>query len=174
MLPVEIPTGVNVELGQDQVTIRGPKGEQIVDIPRSLKVVQSDSALTVERSNDDRHVRSRHGLLRTLLYNAVTGVSQGFTKQLEFNGVGFKVQVSGNKVVLNLGYSHPHEVVLPENVTASVEGPVITISGPDKQLVGQVAANIRALRTPEPYKGKGIKYVGERIIRKAGKAAGAK
>lgn len=174
ILPVQIPSGVTVELSDRKAVVRGTKGEQSVNLPGSLKVTQSDDALVVERCNEERETRGQHGLIRTLLQNAVTGVSQGFSKQLEVNGVGFKVQVSGNKVILHLGYSHPHEIALPESVTAEVEGKVITIAGPDKQLIGQVAADIRALRKPEPYKGKGVKYIDERIIRKAGKAAGAK
>lgn len=174
ILPIQIPSGVTVELSDRKAVVRGTRGEQTVNLPASLKITQSDDALIVARRNEERETRGQHGLIRTLLQNAVTGVSQGFSKQLEVNGVGFKVQVSGNKVTLNLGYSHPHEITLPENVTAEVEGKVITIAGPDKQLIGQVAADIRALRKPEPYKGKGVKYIDERIIRKAGKAAGAK
>ncbi|MEX0934665.1 MAG: 50S ribosomal protein L6, partial [Candidatus Saccharimonadales bacterium] len=124
------------------------------------------------RKDDEPESRGRHGLIRTLINNAVVGVSEGFLKVLEVEGVGFKVSLSGNKLILNLGYSHPHEVILPEGVEAKVEGNTITISGYDKQLIGQIAANIRSLRPPEPYKGKGIRYQGEHIIRKAGKAAG--
>lgn len=174
ILPVKIPSGVTVQLDDSAIVIRGTKGEQSVSLPDSLKVTQTDDTVVVERRNEERETRGQHGLIRTLIQNAVTGVSEGFSKQLEVNGVGFKVQVSGNKIVLNLGYSHPHEITLPEGVSAAVEGKIITVSGADKQLIGQVAANVRALRKPEPYKGKGVKYVNERIIRKAGKAAGAK
>lgn len=174
VLPVEVPNSVDISLDGDKVVVRGAKGEQEVVILPGVNVKEDGDKLVVSKKDDHPKAAAQYGLMRTLLANAVQGVSEGFSKSLEINGVGFKVQVSGNKVNLNLGYSHPHEVTLPEGVEAQVEGNVLTISGADKQLVGQVAANIRSLRKPEPYKGKGIQYVGERIIRKAGKtAAGA-
>lgn len=172
-LPIPVPASVDVTIENEIVTVRGSKGEKTVDILPGITLEHSDGAITVKRQDDSRQTRSRHGLVRTLLANAVAGVSEGFSKQLIVEGVGFKVQVSGNTITLQLGYSHPLEVELPDNIEASVEGNVLTISGMDKQLVGQVAANVRAMRPPEPYKGKGIRYHDERIIRKAGKAAGA-
>ena len=172
-LPIPVPASVDVTIENEIVTVRGSKGEKTVDILPGITLEHSDGAITVKRQDDSRQTRSRHGLVRTLLANAVTGVSEGFSKQLIVEGVGFKVQVSGNTITLQLGYSHPLEVELPDNIEASVEGNVLTISGMDKQLVGQVAANVRAMRPPEPYKGKGIRYHDERIMRKAGKAAGA-
>ncbi len=172
IMPITIPSGVSVDIDKDKVNVKGPKGELHVDILDQVKVAKDGESVVITRTNDEPEARAQHGLIRTLISNAVVGVSEGFSKVLEVEGVGFKVSLSGNKLVLNLGYSHPHEVILPDGVEAQVEGNVITISGYNKQLIGQIAADIRALRPPEPYKGKGIHYQGEYIIRKAGKAAG--
>lgn len=172
-LPVAIPASVTVDITGTEMTVRGAKGELSVPKLSDVNVELDQDSVTVTRKNDQRLAREQHGLQRTLIANAVHGVSEGFSKELEVNGVGFKVAVSGNKITLNLGYSHPHVVTLPEGVEAAFEGNTLTLRGIDKQLVGQTAANIRELRKPEPYKGKGIKYADERIIRKAGKAAGA-
>lgn len=173
VLPVEIPANAKVTIDNNTLTAEGPKGTQHVQILPGVKVSQTDTQVIVERETEDIYARERHGLVRTLVVNAVQGATEGFSKTLVVSGVGFKVQVSGNTVILNLGYSHPHEVALPEGISAAVEGNKLTVSGADKQQVGQVAAGIRALRPPEPYKGKGVAYEDERIIRKAGKAAGA-
>lgn len=170
---IPVPSSVDVEIADSEIKVRGAKGELVVPVEKGMKVRLEDEQINVERADDERETRSRHGLQRTLIANAVHGVSEGFSKVLNVEGVGFKVDVSGNKIVLSLGYSHPQEVTLPEGIEASNDGNTLTISGISKQLVGQVASEIRALRPPEPYKGKGIKYADERIIRKAGKAAGA-
>ena len=170
---IQVPSSVNVDITDARINVRGSKGELSVELLQGMQVKQEDGQLSILRDNDERETRSRHGLQRTLIDNAVKGVSEGFSKVLQIEGVGFKVQVSGKQITLNLGYSHPQEVTLPEGIDAANEGNTLTISGIDKQLVGQVASEIRALRPPEPYKGKGVKYADERIIRKAGKAAGA-
>ncbi len=170
---IPVPSSVDIEIKDNEMQVRGAKGELVVPIQKGMKIKHEDDQLLVERVDDERETRSRHGLQRTLIANAVHGVSEGFSKVLNVEGVGFKVDVSGNKVILSLGYSHPQEITLPEGVEASNNGNTLTISGISKQLVGQVASEIRALRPPEPYKGKGVKYADERIIRKAGKAAGA-
>jgi large subunit ribosomal protein L6 len=169
--PIEIPAGVSVEVAGDQVTATGPKGVLSVRLLPGLSIKQAEGILTVVRDIDDDERQRTYGLMRTLVNNIVVGVSQGYSRQLEINGVGYRTALAGNKLNLSLGYSHPIEFPLPVGIEAKVERNVITLSGADKQLVGQVAANIRALRKPEPYKGKGIKYVEERIRRKAGKAA---
>ena len=169
--PIEVPAGVNVEISDEVVKATGPKGALEVKVLPGLKVEQSDNVLTVIKSVDDEERQRTFGLMRTLVNNIVTGVSKGYERQLEINGVGYRASVSGQTINLTLGYSHPIAFALPQGVEAKIERNVITLSSADKQLVGQVAANIRALRKPEPYKGKGIKYVEERIRRKAGKAA---
>lgn len=169
--PITIPAGITVEVTGDQVTANGPKGSLCVRLLPGLAIEQQDGVLTVVRKIDDEERQRTHGLMRSLVQNIVTGVGQGFTRQLEINGVGYRANLAGQNLNLTLGYSHPIEFALPPGIEAKVERNVITISGADKQLVGQVAANIRALRKPEPYKGKGIKYVEEHIRRKAGKAA---
>lgn len=177
-LPIVLPAGVTVTVANGQAEIRGPKGTlQIVVHPR-VTITQADQQITIgvadEHLQDDRAL---WGLFRMLLANAVTGVTTGFTKQLEINGVGFKAAASGQTLNLNLGFSHPIAFPIPTGITVTVEKNIVTISGVDKQLVGETAAKIRRLKKPEPYKGKGIKYVDEVIRRKAGKvvkAAGAK
>lgn len=170
-LPITVPAGVTVEIKDQTVMATGPKGMLEAPLLKGLKAQLSGDTLTVEKQVDDAETQRTYGLQRTLINNIVVGVSQGYQRQLEINGVGYRAAVNGNVINFSLGYSHPIEFKLPEGIEAKVERSLITISGADKQAVGQVAANIRALRKPEPYKGKGIKYVEERIRRKAGKTA---
>jgi large subunit ribosomal protein L6 len=172
-LPVEIPSGVTITVDGDTIKVTGPKGNlEAAKLPH-VDVVINDNTLSVSRKSDEKIARSQHGLMRTLINNMVVGVTKGFEKKLEVNGVGFKVALQGNKLVLHLGFSHPVEYTAPEGITIAVDKMNISVQGINKQQVGQVAADIRALKKPEPYKGKGIKYEGEYIIRKAGKT-GAK
>ncbi len=168
--PIKIPSGVSVTIEHDAVEIKGTKGSLSQFAMPGIKVAQEEDSLVVSRISDEPKVRSKHGLMRSLLSNMVSGVSEGFSKQLEINGVGYRVNMSGSDLKLNVGFSHDVNYKIPAGITASIEQNIITISGIDKQQVGQVAAEIRALKKPEPYKGKGIKYVGERIIRKSGKS----
>lgn len=168
--PISIPSGVTITVDDDKVTVNGSKGSLEQFTMPGIRIRQEESNLIVERENDERQNRARHGLMRSLLNNMVTGVSQGFEKKLEINGVGYRVQQQGADLKLNLGFSHDVNYKIPTGITATVEQNVITISGINKQQVGQVAAEIRALKKPEPYKGKGIKYADERIIRKSGKS----
>ncbi len=169
--PITVPNGVNVTQEGEQVTVSGPKGTLSERLLPGISLSQTDNTLTVSKQLENVQTQASFGLMRTLINNMVVGVSQGFERQLEINGVGFRAAVSGNVVNLSLGFSHPVVFNLPVNITAKVDKNIITISGHDKQLVGQVAANLRALKKPEPYKGKGIKYIEERIRRKAGKTA---
>lgn len=169
-LPVDVPSGVTITIDPDTITVAGSKGTLKQFTMPGVTVVQEGSQIVVTRENDEPKNRAKHGLMRSLVANMVTGVSTGFTKQLEINGVGYRVALAGAGLKMNLGFSHEVNYALPAGVSAKVEGMVITIEGFDKQQVGQVAAEIRALKKPEPYKGKGIKYVGERIIRKSGKS----
>jgi large subunit ribosomal protein L6 len=169
-LPIAVPSGVTITVDPDTITVAGPKGTLNQFTMPGITVKQEENQVIVARANDEPQNRSKHGLMRSLVNNMVVGVSQGFSKQLELNGVGFRVALAGNGLRFNLGFSHEVNYTLPAGVTATVEQNIITISGIDKQQVGQVAAEIRALKKPEPYKGKGIKYVGERIIRKSGKS----
>lgn len=169
-LPIAVPQGVTITVDSEAVKVTGPKGELSQPTLEGIKVSQEGEQLTVARPNDEPVYRSKHGLMRSLINNMVVGVSQGFSKKLEINGVGFKVAVAGQDVKMSLGYSHEVVYHLPEGISANVEQNTLTVSGIDKQQVGQVAAEIRALRKPEPYKGKGIKYADERIIRKSGKS----
>jgi large subunit ribosomal protein L6 len=168
--PISIPSGVSVTLDKDFVTVAGPKGELKQFTMPGIKLSQNEGSLSVERETDERQNRARHGLMRTLVDNMVIGVTKGFEKKLEINGVGYRVQQQGADLKLNLGFSHDVMYKIPAGVNAAVEQNIITISGTSKQQVGQVAAEIRALKKPEPYKGKGIKYSDERIIRKSGKS----
>jgi large subunit ribosomal protein L6 len=168
--PITVPSGVTITVDEDKVTVNGSKGSLEQFTMPGIKIKQEENQLIVERENDERANRSRHGLMRSLVNNMVTGVSQGFEKKLEINGVGYRVQQQGMDLKFNLGFSHDVIYHIPAGITAAVEQNVITISGIDKQQVGQVAAEIRALKKPEPYKGKGIKYSDERIIRKSGKS----
>lgn len=169
--PITVPAGVTVELKDGAVNVSGSKGVMSAKILPGLSVEQNESQLQVVKTTENPETQKSFGLMRTLIANMVEGVSKGYERQLEINGVGFRASVAGNTVNLALGFSHPVEFPLPEGVSAKVEKNVITLSGHDKQVVGQTAANIRALKKPEPYKGKGIKYVEERIRRKAGKTA---
>jgi len=169
--PITIPAGVNVEQDGRLVKVAGSKGNLELMLLPNLKLEQDSNVLTLSKEVETPETQRSYGLMRTLINNMVVGVSQGFTRALEINGVGYRASVAGNTITLSLGFSHPVNFVLPQGVEAKVEKNVITLSGFDKQLVGQVAANLRALKKPEPYKGKGIKYVEERIRRKAGKTA---
>ena len=171
--PVILPEGVEVKISADTVVVKGPKGELSQPIMPGITLKQEDNTITLSRNSENKYVKAKHGLQRTILANMVEGVTKGFTKELEVNGVGFKIQLNQNKLNLALGYSHPMEYEAPEGIELSTKDNIITVSGLDKQLVGQVAADIRSMRKPEPYKGKGIKYVDEQIIRKVGKAAAA-
>ncbi len=169
--PVALPSNVQVTIGDDNhVTVKGPRGELSRQFPKTMTISRDEGNLVVTRPNDEGKQRALHGLSRTLLNNMVTGVTTGFTKTLEVQGVGYRAQVQGSSLQLALGFSHPVIIAPPQGITFAVEGPRINIQGNDKEQVGQVAANIRKLRPPEPYKGKGIRYLGERVRRKAGKA----
>ncbi|HUC89848.1 MAG TPA: 50S ribosomal protein L6 [Patescibacteria group bacterium] len=169
-LPIPIPSGVTITVDPDFVTVVGSKGTLKQFTMPGITVKVEDSQAVVTRDNDEAVNRSKHGLMRTLVSNMVTGVSQGFEKKLEIVGVGYRVNMQGADLKFNLGFSHDVIYKLPQGITAKAEQNTITVSGIDKQQVGQVAAEIRALKKPEPYKGKGIKYVGERILRKSGKS----
>jgi large subunit ribosomal protein L6 len=172
-LPVQIPTGVTITVDQQNVMVNGPKGTLSQPLLSDVSVTVNDQQVEVKRNNDEKIARAQHGLMRALINNMVQGVTQGFEKKLEVQGVGFKVSLQGNKLVMALGFSHEVTFEAPEGVTLAVDKMSITISGIDKQLVGQVAADIRELKKPEPYKGKGIRYSDEYVIRKSGKT-GAK
>ncbi len=169
-LPIGIPSGVTITVDQATITVAGTKGTLTQFTMPDITVKQEGDQVLVTRANDEPKIRAKHGLMRALLNNMVVGVSTGFSKQLEINGVGFRVALVGSDLKMNLGFSHEVIYHLPTGITAVVEQNKITISGVDKQQVGQVTSEIRALKKPEPYKGKGIKYVGERIIRKSGKS----
>ncbi|MEZ7197795.1 50S ribosomal protein L6 [Pseudodesulfovibrio karagichevae] len=168
--PIDIPSGVEVSVGASEIQVKGPKGSLATPVDPTVEYKIEDGKVYVSRVDDSRQARGQHGLRRTLLANCVDGVTKGFTKTLEVIGVGYKVSVQGKKVVLAVGYSHPVEFDLPAGLEAKVEGAKLTIEGIDKQLVGEIAAQIRRVRPPEPYKGKGIKYLDEIIRRKAGKS----
>ena len=168
--PIDIPSGVTITVDDDTITVNGSKGSLSQFTMPGITVKQIENQVQVTRIDDEAPNRSKHGLMRSLVNNMIVGVSAGFTKQLELNGVGYRVAVVGNGLKMNLGFSHEVNYALPAGITAVVEQNIITISGISKQQVGQAAAEIRALKKPEPYKGKGIKYVGERIIRKSGKS----
>lgn len=169
-LPINIPNGVTITVDADNITVNGPKGTLSQFTMPGIKIDISDNQAVVSRESDAREHRSKHGLMRTLISNMVVGVTDGFEKKLELNGVGFRVALEGSKLKLALGFSHDVYYPIPEGIQITVEQNIITVKGINKQQVGQVAAEIRALKKPEPYKGKGLKYVGERIIRKAGKS----
>lgn len=169
--PITVPAGVTVTIEGSRVAVQGPKGQQELVLLPGITASQQESQVVVAKSAENPDTQRAYGLMRTLINNMLIGVSGGFERQLEINGVGFRASVSGSVISLSLGFSHPIEFKLPQGVEAKVERNIITVSGADKQLVGQVAANLRALKKPEPYKGKGIKYVEERIRRKAGKTA---
>ena len=171
-LPVPIPAGVDVNIDGSTVTVKGPKGQLALDVVEPISVAKAeDGALEVSRPDDERDSRSRHGLTRSLLANMVEGVTNGYTKKLEIHGTGYRVTAKGSDLEFALGYSHPILIKAPEGITFAVENPTrFSVTGIDKQLVGEVAANIRKLRRPDPYKGKGVRYEGEHIRRKVGKA----
>jgi large subunit ribosomal protein L6 len=169
-LPIQVPTGVTITVDSDVITVTGPKGELKVPHLSDVTVSLEDSTLSVVRNDDERIAKAQHGLQRSLINNAVVGVTTGFEKKLEVNGVGFRVSGGGQDLELAVGLSHPVKYKAPDGVQLTVNKMEITVSGIDKQQVGQVAAEIRSIKKPEPYKGKGIKYAGEQILRKAGKA----
>ena len=170
-LPIPLPAGVSVEISGQDVAVKGPKGELKLTVSEPIKVSQEDGSIIVSRPDDEAKSKSLHGLTRTLIANNVHGVSQGFSKSLEIVGTGYRAAAKGSNIELALGFSHPVVVEPPQGITLTVEGNTkIIVSGIDKQAVGEVAANIRKLRKPEPYKGKGVRYEGERVRRKAGKA----
>ena len=170
-LPVPVPAGVEVTLDGQHVTVKGPKGTLSHTVIDPITIVQEDGSLLVQRPDDERDSRARHGLTRSLVANMVTGVTEGFAKTLEIVGVGYRVQARGRDLEFALGFSHPVPVKAPEGVNFEVQSPTrFVVSGIDKQLVGEVAATIRKLRKPDPYKGKGVRYQGEVIRRKVGKA----
>src|SRR6516164_2867929 len=170
-LPVVIPAGVDVTINGREVSVRGPKGQLSLEVAEPIEVAQSDGVITVTRPNDEGPVRALHGLSRTLVVNMVTGVTDGYRKTLEIVGVGYRVQARGSNLEFSLGFSHPVTITPPEGITFRVEAPTrFVVEGIDKQQVGEVAANIRKLRKPDPYKGKGVRYQGEQIRRKVGKA----
>lgn len=170
--PISVQTDVNISIQGRNVGVTGPKGSLDLDLPGEIDVRQEDGTVLVERPNDDRKNKALHGLTRSLINNMVIGVSEGFKKELEIVGVGYRAAKSGDGLELQLGFSHPVKVKAPEGITFDVPEPTqIIVSGINKEVVGQVAADIRSYRKPEPYKGKGIRYVGEHVARKAGKAA---
>ncbi|MFP5272864.1 50S ribosomal protein L6 [Coleofasciculus sp.] len=169
--PITIPNKVTVTIDGQQVTVKGPKGELQRVLPKQVTVEQEGETIEVRRRDESRLARQRHGLSRTLVANMVEGVSQGFQKRLEIQGVGYRAQVQGRNLILNVGYSKPVEIVPPQDVQLAVEGNTnVIVSGINKEIVGNTAAKIRAVRPPEVYKGKGIRYAGEIVRRKAGKA----
>lgn len=168
--PITIQSGITVSTQNGNVTVTGPKGELNQPILQGISLTQDGDQLMFSRLNDEALYRARHGLMRSLVNNMVEGVSKGFSKKLEYQGVGYRAAIAGNALKFNLGLSHEVTYKLPPGITATIDQNIITISGVSKQQVGQVAAEIRALKKPEPYKGKGIRYVGEHIIRKSGKS----
>ena len=170
-MPIAVPAGVTVEIAENnKVTVKGPKGTLERVLPAEMDIKMEGSEIVVSRPNDLKKMKSLHGLTRTLIHNMVIGVTEGYEKKLEINGVGYRAQKQGKKLVLSLGYSHPVEMEAPAGITIEVPAPnKIVVSGADKEVVGAVAADIRKWRKPEPYKGKGVKYVGEYIRRKEGK-----
>ncbi len=170
-LPIEIPAGVDVTIDGRTVKVKGPKGELEHTVAQPIEVSREDNAIHVTRPDDERESRALHGLTRTLIANNIIGVTEGYSKRLEVVGTGYRVQAKGQNLEFALGYSHPITVEPPAGITFQVEGNnKVTVTGIDKQAVGEVAANIRKLRKPEPYKGKGVRYEGEHVRRKAGKA----
>ena len=169
-LPIQIPSGVTITVADDAITVVGPKGQLVVPHLSDVTVALEDTNAVVTRKDDERIAKAQHGLQRALLNNAVDGVTKGFEKKLEVNGVGFRVNGGGAEIEMALGFSHPVKYKAPAGINLVVNKMEITVEGIDKQLVGQTAAEIRALKKPEPYKGKGIKYADEVILRKAGKA----
>jgi large subunit ribosomal protein L6 len=171
-LPIQLPEGVELELQGDTVTVKGPRGTLSQEIPRPMKVERDGDVVHIRRPDDERENRSLHGLTRSLVWNMVEGVTKGFEKRLEIHGVGYRVQAQGQDLVFSLGYSHQVPVRAPDGISFEIATPTrFSVKGIDKQKVGQVAAEIRRLRRPDPYKGKGVRYAGEVVRRKAGKTA---
>lgn len=168
--PIAVPAQVSVVIHEQRVNVSGPKGKLSFDLPHLTRALVVDGRIEVHRSDDSSRSKALHGLARSILNNMVRGVSEGFIKKLEIQGVGYKAAVQGNSITMTLGYSHPIVYAIPESVRVVVEDNTkITIDGPDRQLVGQVAAELRSFYPPEPYKGKGVRYLGEKVIRKEGK-----
>ena len=169
--PINVPSGVDITISGRQISVKGPKGTLEREIPGEITVRQDGETLVVERPDEERESRAMHGLVRSLVNNMVLGVTDGFVKELEIIGVGYRANLQGSSLDLALGFSHPVSVDAPNGITFEVPTPTrIIVSGIDKEVVGQVAADIRSIRKPEPYKGKGVRYAGERVLRKAGKA----
>ncbi len=170
-LPVSIPSGVDINVNGQAVTVKGPKGELALTVPEPITVARAEATLEVSRPNDERDSRSLHGLTRSLINNMVLGVTEGYEKKMEIHGTGYRVAAKGATLEFSLGFSHPVVIEAPAGINFAVENPTrFSVQGIDKQLVGEVAANIRKLRKPDPYKGKGVRYAGEQIRRKVGKA----
>jgi large subunit ribosomal protein L6 len=170
--PIEVPKGVQVSITKDSVSVKGPKGTLNLKRHTAIEIKQEANEIVFGRSGNDGRERAAHGLMRALVNNMFTGVTKGFERQLEINGVGYKAEIKGPKILLSLGYSHPIEYALPEGIAAKVDKNLLILSGIDRQALGAATAKIRSFRPPEPYKGKGIKYIEETIRRKAGKTAG--
>lgn len=171
-LPIDIPKDVTIDIKDETITVKGPKGELSENIHEKIELKKKDDQILVTRKSDDKKARSLHGLSRNLINNMVIGVTKGFKKELEIIGVGYKAQAQGSKVTLNLGFSHPIEYQAPEGITFEQDKKnILVVNGINKQVVGEVAAKIRSYREPEPYKGKGVKYIDEYVARKAGKTA---
>jgi large subunit ribosomal protein L6 len=169
--PIPVPNNVTVTITGQSVAVKGPKGELARTLPGEVEVLQEDGTILVNRRSESRPARQRHGLCRTLVANMVEGVSQGFQRKLEIQGVGYRAQVQGRNLILSVGYSHPVQIEPPDGIQLAVENNTnVVVSGINKEIVGNIAAQIRAVRPPEPYKGKGIRYAGEMVRRKAGKA----
>lgn len=171
LVPIEIPSGVDIDISGQEVSVKGPRGELDLRVRRPIVISRENGSIVVTRPNDERRNRSLHGLTRSLIHNMVIGVTDGYTKRLEIRGVGYRAALDGTTLVLNVGFSHPVRMEPEEGIEFTVEGNnQIIVSGVDKQLVGEMAARIRRVRPPEPYKGKGIRYAGEYVRQKAGKA----
>lgn len=170
--PLEVPKGVQVSITNDVVSVKGPKGTLNLPRHKDIEIKQEGTEIIFGRTKEEGSVRAAHGLMRALVGNMLTGVTAGFERKLEINGVGYKAEVKGSNITLSLGYSHPIEFKLPDGITAKVDKNILVLTGIDKQALGAASANIRSFRPPEPYKGKGVKYVEETITRKAGKTAG--
>jgi len=171
--PVTLPKGVNVTVNNGQVAVKGPKGELKKAVPTGVEVKTSGSELNVTRADDSRENRAKHGMMRALVANMVKGVSEGFERRLEINGVGYRAEVSGQKLTMALGFSHPVNFELPKGISAKVDKNIVILMGIDREVLGETASKIREIRPPEPYKGKGIKYIEEHIKRKVGKTGAA-
>ena len=169
--PITVPAGVDVTVAGGRITVKGPKGELDREIPGNITISQEGDTLTCARPNEENKTKAMHGLTRSLVNNMVIGVTEGFSKELQIVGVGYRAEAQGKDIRLNLGFSHTVDVKAPEGITFDIPAQTqVIVKGIDKEVVGQVAANIRSIRKPEPYKGKGVRYLGERVVRKAGKA----